>query len=330
MQGFNISERSLRLLANFVSSWPGRKIGPRGLVAIANEAGSKLPLVWVFNSAHEFPALAEALGPDQPLIGLRSLNMVVRINRLVTWDERVLANIYVEELDPWLGGRSFFIGGNCQGAPIAAAMARDLLLAGRDVRGFVAMEWVDLAPLPLVSTLLFGAESELHNPFLRDVDPLPLWSRIYRQHHIGILPGNHGTYFSRETVPALAGHLQEALGRTSEPPAEPRSGVPPMGLPESVSANAALEVDLAAPDGMSGDDVVFLWDSHFPCLPHREVARSASERPDRATVLVTAPPEPGPWTLQTFRCRPGEGPIAWNGDTQTFHRVEVVGARQEA
>lgn len=317
-------------MANFVSSWPGRKIGPRGLVAIANEAGSKLPLVWVFNSAHEFPALAEALGPDQPLIGLRSLNTVVRIDRLLTWDERILAEIYVEDLRPCLAGRPFFIGGNCQGAPIAAAVARNLLLAGGDVRGFVAMEWVDLAPLPVVSTLLFGAESELHNPFLRDIDPLPIWSRIYPQHHIGILPGNHGTYFSRETVPALAGHLQEALGRTSEPPAEPRSGVPPVDVPASVPLKAVMEVDIAAPEGMFGDDMVFLWDSHFPCLPHREVARSVRKEPGCASFLVTAPPEPGFWTLQTFRCRPGEGPIAWNGDTQTFHRVEVVGARQEA
>lgn len=330
MQGFNISDRRLGLLANFVSSWPGEKIGPRGLIAIANEAGSRMPLVWVFNSAHEFPALAEALGPDQPLIGLRSLNTVVRINRLITWDERILAGIYVEDLRPWLAGRPFLIGGNCQGAPIAAAMARDLLLAGGDVRGFAAMEWVDLAPLPVVSTLLFGAESELHNPFLRDIDPLPMWSRIYRQHHICTLPGKHGTYFSRESIPIVAGHLHEALARAPETPVAPRPGVPPVDLPASVRVNAVMEVDLAAPAGMSGDDVVFLWDSHFPCLPHREVARSVSEGLDRASFLVTAPPEPGLWTLQTFRCRPGQGPVAWSEETQAFHRIDVIGERRKA
>lgn len=71
-------ERWLKVIANFVEPWPGRKVGAFNHISIMNEGGSKPPLLWVFNSADEFPALAEALGPDQPLVGMRSFNGVVR------------------------------------------------------------------------------------------------------------------------------------------------------------------------------------------------------------------------------------------------------------
>jgi len=325
MEGCNFSDKTTKILANFVTTWPGRKVGPRNLGTIANETGSAPPLVWIFNSAHEFPALAAALGPDQPLIALRSLNAACRIDKLMTWDERLVAKVYAQEIAPFLGTGSFFIGGNCQGATIASELARVLLLSGCDIRGFLAMEWVDLPPLPLEATLMFGAESELHNPFLRALDPVPIWRRIYAQHHVRILPGQHGFYFSPENIPALAGHIKTALATHRDPKRSRRAALSSVGLPDVVQAVQILSVDLPAKVRVNlNEDVLVLWDSHFSCLPHREIAQVVRLETGRIQLRFAAPLTVGTWTLQFFRCRPDVGPTSWAGDTKNYYQVEII------
>ncbi len=238
----------------------------------------------------------------------------------------MLAQVYAEEIQDYLGTRPLFIGGNCQGAAIASEVARVLLLSGHDIRGFAAMEWVDLAPLPLQSTLIFGAESERHNPFLRSLDPRPMWQRIYVNHHIGIHPGEHGHYFTPEHIPDLALHLQTALAAIPEPRRAQQAATVLTGLPKSVRANQDLTLDAGSADGLDPEDgVVFLWDSNFSCLPHREIAQVIAHQAGMSQLRVKAPATPGIWTLQTFRCRSGHGPIAWAEETRTYHRIEVFG-----
>ncbi len=324
MDGVNVSEHKLKIIANFVSTWPGRKIGRLDLISVANETGTKPPLVWVFNAAHEFPALAAALGEDQPLIGLRSLNTAVHIDKLIAWDERLLARHYAADLLPAQGNRECFVGGNCQGAPIAAALARELVLSGGNVRGFIAMEWADLPPLPLRSSLLFGAASEQHNPYLRNLDPWPMWRRLYPEVSCDILPGRHGTYFNPGSIPVLADAIRNSL---SLPPASlplQRPAVDVGDLPTTVQAGERIFTRLTSPsDIRPGDDMVLLWDSHFSCLPHRETASLTRCTDGTWQLEFSVPTTPGVWTLQMYLCHEGCGPQSWANDTTRYYQVTI-------
>lgn len=324
MQATNFSAQKLKLLANYVAAWPGKKIGQFGLISIANAAGTKPPLIWVFNAAHEFPALAEALGDDQPLIGLRSLNTVVKVTNLTTWDERVLAEYYAKDLTGFLGQRPCFIGGNCQGAPIAAELARRLILSECDVRGGIFMEWTDLPVLPIRCMFLFGAESKEHNPFLRGLDPWPMWHRLYPEVSCDILPGGHGIYFQPDNIGVLANLIQSALAQSPAPAPIKNPSLAVEGLPKTALAGKKLSAYLSSQAELAAKtEMVMLWDSHFPCLPHRQRASLTLGADQIWRFEYSTPDTPGLWTLQTFQCREGHGPQNWAGDTVRYQQVRV-------
>ncbi|AXS39708.1 hypothetical protein [Breoghania sp. L-A4] len=212
----NVSDQKLKLIANYVAHWRGRKTGRFNLITIANESGTKPPLVWVFNASHEFPSMAAELGPDQPLIGMRSLLHIIRTGDGSIWDTRTLADIYAADLLPVLGSEKVYVGGNCAATPVAAEIARILILNGCKVQGFIGLEWSVLPPLPVRCTLVFGAESEKYNPFLRNIDPWPLWRRLFPDVVCETIPGEHGTFLDPDVIPPFAGHVRSAL---SLPPA---------------------------------------------------------------------------------------------------------------
>lgn len=316
-------ERWLRVIGNFVAPWPGRKVGAFNHITIANEAGGKPPLLWVFNSANEFPALAEALGPDQPLIGMRSLNGVVRIDSLTLWDSRALAPYYSDELASCLGDRPCFVGGNCQGAAIAGEVARKLILGGADVRGFIAMEWVEVPTLPVRATLLFGAESRHHNPFLRNIDPWPVWKRLYAHPDCRILPGAHGTYFGPETVVRLAEEIRRAVFLPPALPASGRSALVTGELPQSVVAGCTFTISVEVAGLKPGDDVLAIWECDSAVLPHLEAVQIVDTLAEGQTLELSAPATVGGWTLQLFLTNPQHGPQTWRADTLSSHRIDV-------
>ena len=302
--------------------WPGRKTGAFNHIAILNETGTKPPLLWVFNSANEFPALADALGPDQPLIGMRSLNGVVRNNALTLVDSRAIAARLSSDLALLLGKGACFVGGNCQGAAIAAGVARSLLLGGTDVRGFVALEWSDAPALPLRTTLWFGAESADFNPFLRNLNPWPVWKRAFPAVECRVVCGAHGTYFRPETVFTLADEVRRAL---SLPPLSPDAGRAALdlhALPDRVAARGTVVVGARASVVRPGDDVLARWESDDCVAPHLQIVpiahSSGSLRLD-----LSAPAHAGGWTLQLFLTNPQSGPVSWAADTLCSHRIMV-------
>jgi len=283
-------------------------------------------LIWVFNDNHEFKALSEALGADQPLIGLRSLNAIVRLERLYTWVSRSAAAVYAAELLPWLARRACFVGGNCQGTVIAAELARELLLAGIEVRGFIGMEWAELPALPLRSTLLFGEQSTDHNPFLQGRDLWPHWRRLSAAVHCEFLAGRHGTYFDPERIGALAAAVDQALRRPPVAIESPRPAVEPESLPAIAPAGARLLMRLRLQSDLQhGDEFALLWDSHFAGQPHRQIVRPQQDPHLRGYCLCSVPQTPGIWTLQTYLCRENQGPRSWAADTRRFHQLQVVG-----
>lgn len=213
----NVSDHKLKLIANYVADWQGRKTGRYDLITIANESGTRPPLLWVFNASHEFPSMADALGPDQPLIGVRSLHSIIRAGDGSIWDTRILARIYAADLLTVLGSQKVYVGGNCAATPVAAEIARQLILAGCRIQGFIGLEWSILPPLPVRCTLVFGAESEQYNPFLRNIDPWPLWHRLFPEIAYKTIPGKHGTFLQPDVIPPFADHVRSALAL---PPAD--------------------------------------------------------------------------------------------------------------
>lgn len=326
-QASRVTDKTFAILGGFVRGWSADKIGPSGLISRANAAGRRPPLVWVLNDTKEFGAFADALGPDQPLIAMRSLNTVIAPHRLTRADVHSVAERYAQELGAILGKRPFFLGGNCQGAAIAAALARRLLLAGADLRGFAGMEWPDLPPLPVPVTLLFGADSPGHNPFLSGRDPVPVWERIYPSHEVAILPGSHGTYFDPERVADLVRVLR-AMIATPRParPVPDAPALPVLGLPARCRAGERLAGALSAPGGAGKDEIVVLWDPETPAPAHREPARPYRLPGGAELLRLSAPDRPGSWFVQTFRCRAGAGPLAWAEESGRHRRIEVTAA----
>lgn len=317
-------EHWLKVIGNFVEPWAGRKFGAFNHIAITNEAGSKPPLLWVFNSAIEFPALAEALGPDQPLIGMRSLNTVVRRESLTTWHNRTLAASYANDLVSYLRDRPCTVGGNCQGAAIAGELARNLVLNAIDVQGFIAMEWIEVPALPLQATLLFGAESKDYNPFLRNIDPWPAWNRLFVNPTCRILPGGHGTYFRPDTISALAGEVRHALALPKAPAVSDRSALAPETVPQTVATRQHITISIKCAELQAGDDVLAVWECDASVLPHLEVIVIAETATSGQLLEFRAPAIAGSWTLQLFLTNPLHGPLTWNVDTLREYRITVV------
>lgn len=324
MPDAGICEHWLKVIANFVVPWPGRKVGAFNHISIMNEGGNKPPLLWVFNSAAEFPALAEALGPDQPLVGMRSLNGVVRRDTLTTRHSRILATSYSIEIASYLGNRPCSLGGNCQGAPIAAEIARNLILDAMDVRGFIAMEWMELPALPLRATLLFGADSKDYNPFLKNIDPWPVWNRLFTHADCRILPGPHGTYFLPKTIAGLANEIRSAMSLPRVLPASDRSVLLARNMPDIVAAGGKFTVPVTTGKLQAGDDVLAVWECEATVLPHLEVVPIREKSLGGQFLNLSAPLNAGSWTLQLYQTNARQGPLSWRADTLRDHRISVV------
>jgi hypothetical protein len=279
----------------------------------------------VFTSTHEFPALAAALGEEQPLVGLRSLNAVLRPDKIFAWDDRAVAGHYSADVLEALGTLPCFVGGNCQGAPIAGELARELLLADREVLGFIGMEWAAVPALPVRSALIFGTHSERHNPFLQGLNPWPIWRSLYPSVNCTLVPGGHGEYFAPDRIAMLGRAIQQALAQPLFPRRPSRPATDIEGIPQHVPAATRFESRLTTVENLEpSDTLLLLWDSHFSCFPHREIVRFHHGPDQRCWFEATAPKTRGSWTLQAFLSQDGRGPQAWAMEATRFWEVTVT------
>ncbi|GAB1363662.1 hypothetical protein MASR1M32_28980 [Rhodobacter sp.] len=321
------SPRWLKLLANYTADWGGSAADPLGIIRVENRDGGRDPLIWVFNGSHEFKLLAAALGPDQPLIGLRSLNAIVPLEQLNMTASLQIAGYYAEMLLPLLRGKALRVGGNCQGALIANLLAVQLLQLGLAVRGFIAQESDCLLPLPIPATLIFGDDSLEFNPFLQGKDPWPRWRQQFALVRFRLVPGKHGSYFSPTALPFLAGHIAEALSLDLPPAARHLSGdfqVRP--LPRKMPSDAVFFAEFKGIFALPRDCSIFQHWSHdeAPCfqqaiaVPERRFLRGCTQ------VRLTAPTQPGTWCLHLLVTKMNRGPISWQRDISRFDRIEIL------
>lgn len=201
---------NLRRLSTIMRGWPGTPLTPEGTLRHVHEhAETHPPIYWCFNSEHELPALMQAMGRDQAIVGMRSLNQVIQVTPETSFVLEELADHYAAGIVTRFGRKPCIVGGNCQSASIAWRVAVRLKAAGVPILRLVTLDAELRFPFPGRVRLLFGAQSEKFNPFLQkppDPDrPLPWhWLRAWREVDWHTVPGSHGQYFLKENVAALS------------------------------------------------------------------------------------------------------------------------------
>jgi acyl-CoA synthetase (AMP-forming)/AMP-acid ligase II len=180
--------------------WHTRR-SPDALIAGRNEGGALPPIFWCFQGPEELAALADTLGPDQPLYGMRSGYNIMQYS-LHNMDG--LADRYAAEIDRLRPAGPLFVGGNCQGAQISRSLAQALRRRGRAVPLVILMEETLFRPYDRPVALLFGERSRL-NPYVAGFDYTKVLGRSYPAgFSVDLIPGAHGEYFRRENVTGLA------------------------------------------------------------------------------------------------------------------------------
>lgn len=281
---------------SLIETWDGTRPTRDRLVTGLNLAGTAPPLFWVFQTNTEFGQLARHLGPARPLYALRSGSRVIRYDE----DEiQRLALRYVHEIAEACPWGPVFVGGNCQGALIALAVAQHLLRRGRHVPLLVLMEW-GFAPQPYGGRvlLLHGRDSLVGNPIRRYREPERLWRRLYGEHRSAEIPGAHRAFFREENVGALAAILAEAMDRTlAAPPVLPvrdayHVEIAVSGLPERLNPGEGRGLEARLRNAGA-----FPWDGEPFGLGLRSLWL---DRKDRIVAVARGPQLPLP-------LRPGEG-----------------------
>jgi hypothetical protein len=311
--------KALTLIRTFKQDWVGRVVDDEGLIHIAHEDGRNPPLIWCFNDGLPFARLAEALGPDQPLIGLRSGHMVARTQNRSTGLDFQIADHYYAVLRTHFPDTSFFIGGNCQGATIAGRLKECFVLDGIPVRGAFHMESANLQPFAGRQIMLFGDQSYAYNPYLKGEAPEAVWQAMFPTVEFHALPGGHGSYFSPDTVGNLSAIIADVVASTGE--GEPRrapgdirvdfdrpdaAAVTDAGLALRLTLSSQIPLQTAVPDRLR---VYALWH----CLERLDACHQlidvSSQSFDSPFTCQLELPEPGRWGLTLYPVRIGDGPL---------------------
>jgi thioesterase domain-containing protein/acyl carrier protein/2-polyprenyl-3-methyl-5-hydroxy-6-metoxy-1,4-benzoquinol methylase len=212
----------------YAGSWRGERVDPESLIVGANTRGSRPPLFWCFQGEHEYRQLADHLDPEQPLYGMRSGH------RVMDYSEdniQSLALAYLEELEGLAPEGPVAIGGTCQGAAIAQAMAGHLQRRARAPVLLLLLDWIGgYHPYSGPVALLFGRESQDFNPYLRlGVTEIP-WDRLFPDVRVEIVPGQHTTLMEPPNVAVLANTIKGMLAQAEQRPCTKAQALTPKDL----------------------------------------------------------------------------------------------------
>ncbi len=203
-------------MSSLVSAWPGVRSPVGSLVTGVNLRGRHTPLFWVFQHHSEMEALSECLGPQQPLYAMRSCVNLVRVRDYGAETTGPLVDAYANEIMTLRSEGPIVLGGNCQGAIIALAVARRLAASNRPVRRLVLMEWnFDSEPYHGQTLFLYGECSHTAANFSGTRLAPGDMARNFPDHHAEPVRGGHGRFFDARNVGSLADAL---LRETSDMP----------------------------------------------------------------------------------------------------------------
>jgi hypothetical protein len=201
----------------FVRTWPGTRATPESLIVSLNETGTRPGFFFCMQSHKALVQLARYLGPDQPVHAMRSGFRVITYT-----DENVglLAEHYAAEMVALQPEGPFVLGGSCQGARIARAVASELRERGRDVSLLVLMDPRTFPRWNGRVALIFGQDSHF-NPYAHGGDPDAVFRRAFPAgYSVDIVTGSDGHFFSQHMESVLAVLKQRLLEVPRPSPAE--------------------------------------------------------------------------------------------------------------
>ena len=198
---------------DYVRTWKGKRSTPESFIVTLNDSGKRQGLFWCLQGYRELTQLANHLGRDQPVHGMRSGHLAMEYT-----DENVdaIASHYAAELIALQPDGSFLLGGNCQGGKIARVIALRLRDLGRRVSLLILMEQGSFPPYDDSVALIFGRDSHF-NPYKQDADPEAVFRSAYPVGFtVDIIAGAHGKFFESPNIETLASAVKRRLAALSE------------------------------------------------------------------------------------------------------------------
>ena len=186
----------------------GTRSTPEAFIVTLNDSGRRQGLFWCLQGYRELTQLAEHLGPDQPVHGMRSGHLIMEYT-----DANIdaIASYYAAEMIALQPDGSFLLGGNCQGGIIARAIALRLRELGRTASLLILMEQESFPPYEGPVALIFGRDSHF-NPYKPDADPDAVFRSSYPAGFtVDIIAGAHGHFFESPNVETLASAVSRRL-----------------------------------------------------------------------------------------------------------------------
>lgn len=229
------NEDILRTLQSYTASWRVPHVGPSGLVCSFNPPKApalasllprpwrstftreKPPLYWICQSQAEAESLAAALGKDQPLYVMRSLVDIVNMRGYTGDVLDAVASRYMDEISAAALDSPALLGGNCQAAIIALALARKMRRAGRRPPLLVLMEWsyaYGRYEDPVL--LLYGRDSVTARFYAENAKGGFDWKADFPHRTVAPIAGTHGQFFDPENVGDLAQSLTSAAAKAAK------------------------------------------------------------------------------------------------------------------
>lgn len=196
-----------------VVAWKGAQLSADSFLFSLNPGGRRRGLFWCLQGYRELTQLATQLGPDQPVHGMRSGHLIMEYT-----DRNIdtLATHYAIEMAAVQPRGSFLVGGNCQGALIARAVALSLRRLGRSVALLFLMEESQFKEYDGRVALLFGRESHF-NPYRTGADPEAVFRRSYPGGFtVDLIAGAHGRFFEAPNIESLAPALKDRIAAVSQ------------------------------------------------------------------------------------------------------------------
>lgn len=215
MKDHSVLDEVVSKLVQSQETLPSNVMRRNGPFIVLNEQGAATPLVWCFNNWIEPLSLAHRLGANQPILATRSFYGLLSGKAAKKSNLGTLAEAYVNDLLALHPDGPKVLGGNCQSAPIAEAMAHALISKGYKAPTLIVLDHSLQYCYPGRVVFLFGANSVEYNPFLQGKDPTERWQQQFASVDWAELPAQHGGYFRDPCIAELSARLRHQLDLTN-------------------------------------------------------------------------------------------------------------------
>lgn len=198
-------------------TWPGSRPNPASLLVAFNSLGQNTPLFWGCQNMESLANLANALGPEQPVFGFRTLH---KLKSKSPTNSEALARHYTEEIRRLAGNQDYFLGGFCEGGRIAFKVASQLSQDGISPLSLIMVNHWTPAPYQKRIALAFSRDSK-HSPYRYFTHPEQGWRKFYSGTlSTQVLEAGHLEMFNEAHVEVIAATIANELSlaaRGSEP-----------------------------------------------------------------------------------------------------------------